>query len=143
MSIYLVICPVGRAEPLGTAITYNGMLINNDGLAEGLYDFAFTLYDAADPNTRMQIGNKIEMNELSVVNGLFQVELDFGYGNPNVFNGDARWLETIAWPSGSTATESNIMYLFQEIKAVPYTLLNRGIFVDKDRNRDNSARRAS
>ncbi|MBN2182356.1 MAG: tail fiber domain-containing protein [Sedimentisphaerales bacterium] len=134
VSIYLIPCPVSKAEPLGTTITYEGILANDDGPAEGFYDFAFALYDAVDPNTRTQIGSAIRMNEFNVVNGLFQAELDFGNGDPNVFNSDARWLETIAWPSGSDATESNVLYLFQEIKPVPYSLLSRGIFVDKDRN---------
>ena len=90
VTICLIICPVSKSEPLGTAITYKGVLANNDGPAEGLYDFAFALYDAVDPNTRTQIGNTLGMNEYNVVNGLFQAELDFGNGDPNVFNGDAR-----------------------------------------------------
>ncbi len=136
MAIYLIICPANNSEaaPLGTAITYKGMLANNDGPAEGFYDFEFALYDAADPNVRTQIGSTLVMNELRVVNGHFQAELDFSIGDPNVFNGDVRWLETIAWPSGSIATNFNIMYLLQEITAVPYSLLSRGIFVDKNRN---------
>lgn len=132
--ICLIICPVSKAESLATAITYEGVLANDDGPAEGLYDFSFALHGTADPNMQTQIGSAIRMNEYNVVNGHFQAELDFGNGDPNVFNGDARWLETIAWPSGSTATESDFIYLVQEIKAVPYTLLNRGIFVDKERN---------
>ena len=121
------------AGPLGTAFTYEGRLIDTNGPAEGFYDFEFTLYDAQDPNTRTQCGNIIDMNNLEVVNGYFIVDLDFGNGDPNVFNGNARWLETLAWPSGNIANSLNIMHIMQEITAVPYSLLSRGIFVDKNR----------
>ena len=34
------------AEPMGTAFTYQGRLIDANNAADGLYDFQFKLYDA-------------------------------------------------------------------------------------------------
>jgi hypothetical protein len=136
MVIYLIICPArhGQAAPLGTAVTYKGELTNETSPVEGFYDFEFALYDNDDPNTRMQIGSMIALNDIEVIDGRFQVELDFGNGNPDVFNGDSRWLEFLAWPSGSNPATSNALSRMQEINAVPYSLLSRGIFVDAGRN---------
>ena len=42
----VVLCfgPVGLAEPVGTAFTYQGRLIDSNNAADGLYDFQFKLF---------------------------------------------------------------------------------------------------
>jgi hypothetical protein len=37
---------VSEAAPVGTAFTYQGRLMDANSAADGLYDFAFKLYDA-------------------------------------------------------------------------------------------------
>ena len=78
---------VGRADPMGTAFTYQGQLKEAGQPADGQYDFEFGLYD--DDTGGAQIGSAITTNGVEVSNGLFTVNLDFGSG---VFAGDARWL---------------------------------------------------
>ena len=56
--------------------------------ADGLYDFRFTLQDAATLGST--VGSAVTLSAVPVTNGLFIVPLDFG---PGVFNGDARFLE--------------------------------------------------
>ena len=88
----LMVCQVQLAEatPMGTAFTYQGRLLDANQPADGLYDFQFRLYN--DPCTGNQQGSTVDVNDLDVIDGYFTVELDFG-SDPNIFNGDARWLE--------------------------------------------------
>ncbi|MHC4750092.1 MAG: tail fiber domain-containing protein [Planctomycetota bacterium] len=89
---------ISEAEPMGTAFTYQGRLMDANTPADGLYDLQFTLFD--DPNIVIgnQIGSTLDVNDLDIIDGYFTVELDFVNGDPNVFNGAARWLETAIRP---------------------------------------------
>jgi hypothetical protein len=98
VAIWAVVLVFGRgslsnAEPMGTAFTYQGQLVDADSVADGLYDFQFKLFD--DPNVILgdQVGSTIDVNELEVVDGYFTVDLDFLNGDPDIFNGAALWLE--------------------------------------------------
>src|SRR6266540_4026416 len=75
-----------NAAPLGTAFTYQGRLTDGTNPATGTYYMLFTLHDALDG------GNQVASqptNTVSVANGLFTVDLDFG---STAFTGNARWL---------------------------------------------------
>ena len=124
-----VVC-ASQAAPMGTAFTYQGRLIEANSAADGLYDFAFKLYDANVAGT--QKGIVIDVNELDVVDGLFTVLLDFG---SNVFDGNAVWLEIGARP-GSLKDPNAYTLLIprQEITPAPYSLQTRGLFVDSALN---------
>jgi hypothetical protein len=90
---------ISGAEPMGRAFTYQGSLNDAGSPADGLYDFQLKLFDDVNTVTGNQVGNTIDINDLDVVEGQFTVELDFG---SDVFNGDARWLETtVAQSDGS------------------------------------------
>jgi len=70
---------------LTTAFNYQGQL-KSDGVAiNGSCDFKFCLYDA--PSLGSQVGITLT-HSISVTNGLFTAELDFG----DVFTGNAVWL---------------------------------------------------
>ncbi len=71
------------------AFTYQGQLIFNDEPVNGLCDFRFSLWDAANLGNQIDGGNTLY--ERPVTNGLFTVQLNFG---ADAFNGDSRWLET-------------------------------------------------
>ena len=85
----VVLCfgPVGLAEPVGTAFTYQGRLIDANHAADGLYDFQFKLFDAKA--TAIKLGTDVNKPEVDVIDGYFTVELDFG----SVFDGNDRWLD--------------------------------------------------
>ena len=58
------------AAPLGTAFTYQGRLTDGANPATGIYDFRFTIYDAA---TNGGISGVLTNAATPVTNGLFTV----------------------------------------------------------------------
>lgn len=62
------------AQSIGTAFTYQGELSDAGQFPTGRYDLRFRLYDAGGA----QIGAAVCVNDVSVVNGKFSVQLDFG-----------------------------------------------------------------
>ena len=110
------------AVPMGTAFVYEGRLAEATVLPDGLYDLRFTLYDDPDPKIGLQVGGSVDVNDVEVANGAFTAVLDFG-DDPNVFDGQARWLEVAMW-IGKTKGVSNYATMGprQEIRPVPYAL---------------------
>ena len=88
------------ADPMGTAFTYQGRL--NDGLtpANGSYELKLTLFDTNSGG--IVVAGPITNSPVTVRNGLFAVQLDFG----SVFNGSARWLEIGMRTNGDGAFRS-------------------------------------
>lgn len=85
------------ASSVGNAFTYQGQLKDASGLVANICDFQFGLWDALTSGT--QIGSTLTQTGVSVNQGLFTVQLDFG---ANAFSGSARWLETsVRCPAGS------------------------------------------
>ena len=80
-----------------TAFTYQGQLHDGSTNANGAYTMIFALYSA--PTSGNQIGGS-STNQLTLVNGLFTVDLDFG----NAFDGHARWLDITVTNGGVTQT---------------------------------------
>ncbi|MHC4862890.1 MAG: hypothetical protein ACYTEX_02320 [Planctomycetota bacterium] len=109
---------VSGTEPMGTAFTYQGRLIEAGSPAEGQYDFRFALYD--EPVDGNQLNGTIEANEVPVSNGYFTVVLDFGAG---VFDGDAHWLD-IAVRHGALTDPNSYAPLDprQEVTPAPHAL---------------------
>jgi hypothetical protein len=99
-----------------TAFTYQGLLMNNDGAANGPHDFVFTVYGEAMNGTAL--GGPVETNGVRVTNGLFAVRLDFG---ASVFSGAPRWLE-IAVKSSLTDGLPIMLKPRQPITATPYAI---------------------
>ena len=81
-----------------TAFTYQGQLHDGGTNANGNYTMIFNLYDAASSGN--QIGSTLATH-LTLVNGLYSVNLDFGAG---AFNGSARWLDITVTNGGMTQT---------------------------------------
>lgn len=79
---------ISEATPMGTAFTYQGRLIDDSEAADGLYDFEFRLFNLESGGS--QLGGAVVVDELDVIDGYFDVTLDFGGG---VFDGDGRWLQ--------------------------------------------------
>jgi len=120
MLVAVVLCsgPVGRADPIGTAFTYQGRLIDANQVADGLYDFQFKLFEAATDGN--QLGADVNTPDVDVIDGYFTVGLDFG---SSVFDGDARWLEIGVRPGDFT--DPNVYTVLeprQEMTPTPYAL---------------------
>lgn len=71
----------------GTAFTYQGRLLDAGVPATGAFDLEFTLYDNSTGGG--VVAGPLVKEDVPVVDGLFQVELDFGAGT---FGAEARWL---------------------------------------------------
>jgi len=78
-----------------TTFTYQGYLEDGGAPAAGSFDFEFELYDGASSGT--QVGATVEVTGVTVTDGVFAVDLDFGA----VFGAEPRYLEVAARPSGS------------------------------------------
>ena len=72
----LLTCLAGSASAQGTAFTYQGSLDDAGAPASGLHDFRFKLFDAASGGT--QVGTVLCSDNVSVVEGVFTAQLDFG-----------------------------------------------------------------
>jgi hypothetical protein len=106
--------PLHPQDPLGTGFTYQGHLTDGDNPADGDYDFEFKLYD--DANT--QVGSTVTVDDQTVTDGLFTVQLDFG---STAFQGDARWLEIGVRPGSSTGAYTTLSPR-QPLTPSPYAL---------------------
>jgi hypothetical protein len=94
-SLLVMLSSAAPAAQVGTAFSYSGRLKYQGQPANGTFDLQVKLYDA--PNAGNQAGPLVNVNGLSIVDGLFVTSLDFG----NVFNGTAYWLDIAARPSGN------------------------------------------
>jgi len=102
--------------PLGTSFSYQGQLTEAGRPLNDTADFSFSLWDAATGGNRL--GSPIVYSGITVVNGLFSVNVDFGVG---AFNGDARWLEIgVESPPGSGSYA--VLSPRQRLSPVPYAL---------------------
>lgn len=95
LTLFLAFAPGLHAAPPGAGFTYQGRLQRDNCPADGLYDFLFHLYDA--PISGNQVGPGLSTNAVSVSDGLFTVELNFG---PGVFTGETRWLHISVQTNG-------------------------------------------
>ncbi len=83
--------------PAGTAFSYQGKLNQGGVPVNSTCDFEFSLWDAAIGPS--QIRSTLSANNVTVTNGLFTEQLDFG---ADAFNGNARWLRiAVRCPAGA------------------------------------------
>lgn len=106
------------AVPMGTAFTYQGQLYDANYAANGLYDFAFKVYDANVGGDK--VGADVNIADKDVIDGYFTVELDFG---SSVFDGNACWLEIGVRPGD--LNDPNVYATLsprQEVTPTPYAV---------------------
>ncbi len=113
----------GGGTPLGSAFTYQGQLKADGVPASGTCDFQLSLWDAAALGN--QQGGPVASSAV-IDNGLFTVPVDFGVA---VFDGEARWLQVaVRCPGGGGSFTT--LTTRQPLRATPYALQTRGLFVD-------------
>ncbi|MHC4112214.1 MAG: tail fiber domain-containing protein, partial [Planctomycetota bacterium] len=117
-------------ETSTTAFYYQGKLKENNREVDGLFDFEFGLYDKPVSGTLLK--QELLFDDVSVVEGIFNVPLDFGR---SVFTGQARYLEISIRPGASSNPDDFVtLQPRQLISSTPYALQTRGIFVDDASN---------
>ncbi len=107
------------------AFTYQGELKDSGTLANGAYDFHFSLYAGATGG--LPVAADVELLGVHVQDGRFTVTLDFG---TDAFAlGEERWLRILVRSSTSfwTAVDPR-----QQVSPTPYSAATRGIFVNDD-----------
>ncbi|MHC4698253.1 MAG: hypothetical protein ACYTFA_16090 [Planctomycetota bacterium] len=129
-------------SPLSTAITYQGQLKLGGIPVNDTCDFEFSLWsNAIGTLPSYEVGPTLIFDAqgsnpppITVTSGLFTADLDFG---ADAFNGspavlDQRWLNIrVACPSGGVLQPLSPR---QPLRATPYALQTRGLYVDTDRN---------
>ena len=100
-----------------TAFTYQGRLQDAGVPANGAFNVDFRLW--SHPTVGNQVGSTNAFNSLTILEGLFTVELDFG---ADAFDNTDRWLEI--------TVDGVPMVPRQPITRAPYSIQTRGIFVD-------------
>jgi len=81
-----------------TSFTYQGRFTDGGTAANGAYDMQFRLFDSATVGAGNQIGSTINNGAVSVKEGVFTVQLDYGAA---AFAGADRYLEIGVRPAGS------------------------------------------
>jgi hypothetical protein len=99
-----------------SVITYQGHLADNGQPANGAYDLRFILYDMLIGGA--QQGPIVMLEDVTVANGNFTVQLDFGAVS---FPGAARWLEISVRPGASVGLFT-VLTPRQSVAATPYAI---------------------
>lgn len=118
LGIFLL-CIAGSAfgQPVGSAFTYQGELVEHGVPADGSRDFEFRLFDSETGGS--QIGTTQTLTGVAVSEGVFSVSLDFGYA-PFATSDQSRWLEIgVRADSGQPWT---VLEPRQVIHAAPFAL---------------------
>jgi hypothetical protein len=103
---------VRSADALSSAFTYQGQVQKDGVLQNGSCDFQFGLYDSSSGGT--QIGSLLNQSGVSVTEGVFTAQLDFG---ADAFKGSDRWLQiAVNCGAGGYTTLPR-----QQLTATPYS----------------------
>jgi hypothetical protein len=102
--------------PVGPAFTYQGHLKQSGTAYSGTADFQFRLFATSAGGT--QIGSTQAMNNITVADGMFAANLNFG---PLAFDGQERWLEiAVHAPANGGAGPFATLTPRQLLTAAPY-----------------------
>jgi len=104
------------AAPLGSAVSFQGRLMESGQPASGVYDIRIALF--ADAEGGGPVGPILTNLDTTVSGGLFSTTLDFGVVP---FDGTAYWLELGVRPAGS-ADPFTLLSPRQALTAAPYAL---------------------
>lgn len=105
-----------NAPPCG-AITYQGRLSDAGAAANGQYDLQFTVFDALTGGAAQS--ESVAVEDVSVVNGIFTVQLNFGSAFYN--NANARFME-IGVRAGTSTDAFTVLTPRQPITDAPFAV---------------------
>jgi Collagen triple helix repeat (20 copies) len=114
LSACLIGASVSRADPLGSAFTYQAQLEDNGVPADGSYDFQFALFTSASGGTAV---DTVELDARTVSAGLVNASVDF---TELPYDGQALWVEVRVRASGVGGFTT--LSPRQAITATPYAL---------------------
>jgi hypothetical protein len=114
LALLLAVSGATAQTSMGTAFTYQGFLKQGGTPADGPYDLRFGLYDAESGGKHVGI---TASRTVTVTNGLFTAQLDFG---SDAFNGQARWLQIDV--KASTGVSYTTLSPRQALTPAPYAL---------------------
>src|SRR5262245_43081858 len=98
--LFVALFPVSQAVlAQTTAFTYQGKLTDSGNLPNASYDLQSKSSDTATVGTGSQQGSTVTVSNVSVTDGIFTVQLDFGVC-ASCFDGSARFLEIAVKPNG-------------------------------------------
>ena len=104
----------GQMDP---HFSYQGQLLEAGNPVTDVVAMRFSLWNAAAAG--LQLGTDYSAMSVDVVEGLFTVQIDSSYFDPNGFNGDPRWLEIEVYDIGSGWVTLSPR---QPVNATPYAL---------------------
>ncbi len=108
--------------PIDTSFTYQGKLSDAGSPASGVYDLQFSLF--LDDAGTLATGPVIELDDVTVTDGLFTSVLDFGAQ----FDGLKRWIQIGVRP-GASVDPYELLAPLQEIRSAPQALLAQSLQV--------------
>ncbi len=111
----LVIAVAAHAQT--TEFTYQGRLNDNGTAANGTYDFQLKLFKTVASGT--QVGATQIINGVSVVDGIFTVNVSFGYGGV-ILNGTDTFLEIAV--KRPAETDFTVLAPRQKVTSAPYSI---------------------
>jgi hypothetical protein len=111
----LLLANTAFADPVGSAITYQGQLTDAGLPANGAYDFQFALFTSASGGAAL---DTFSVNDLAVSDGLINASLDF---TDVPYNGQALWVEVRVRAGASSGSYTNLVPR-QPLNATPYAL---------------------
>ncbi|MCF6289191.1 MAG: hypothetical protein L3J53_08170 [Proteobacteria bacterium] len=114
--LLLIVSSIAMAAPVGSRFSYQGELQDAGSPANGMYDFRMEIWSTETGGTT--VASQVNLEDVSVVNGLFTVELDFGDAP---FNGEDNFLK-IQVREGASTGGYTALSPRQRINAVPYAI---------------------
>ncbi len=114
VAVLLLTATAATAVPLGTSFSYQGKLQKDAAPYSGTADMRFRLFD--DAGAGAQVGADVTLAGVTVTDGLFTVDLDFG----SVFDGTALWMEVEVLTPGDA--DYTALAPRQLLAAAPYAL---------------------
>jgi len=103
------------ADPVGSAITYQGQLTDAGAPANGPYDFEFALFTTASGGSAV---DTVSLDDVPVSGGLINVPLDF---TDAPYTSQALWIE-LRVRSGASTSSFTTLTPRQALNATPYAL---------------------
>lgn len=114
-SVFLIIVMCAAfafGAPLGTFVTYEGILTDGGAPVTGTFDLQFGLFDLATGGTNL---GTVTADNVSIADGRLAVTVDFD----DQWNGDARWLE-IGVRDGASTGGFTLLSARQRLRTTPF-----------------------